>query len=165
MAASRFFFCSQIHHLGSYTSLRLVSYSVQSGNFISNWHAWTYGNEICLNIYYTRKWGGKRLEPFLTIFTSLPPLFSFHSSRKRPSFIMISSRVSTDLSRGRRALRGIENAFVFSEFFNLLDDNFSTMVIRLAKSFKLIVFPLWSNTPIQLFSYWREDCWGTRSES
>lgn len=59
---------------------------------------------MSLNIYYTRKWRGKRLEAFLTIFTSLPPLFSFSSSGKRLSFIMISARASTDLYETRQDL-------------------------------------------------------------
>lgn len=63
-------------------------------------------------IYYTRKWRRKRLEACLTIFTSLSLMFSFSSSRKRQSSVMISSRVSTDLLGDRTALGGwIKNVF------------------------------------------------------
>lgn len=61
---------------------------------------------IGLYIYYTRKWRSKRLEAFPTIFTSLPPMFSFSGSRKRQSSVMIGSRVSTDLLGGRTSLGG-----------------------------------------------------------
>lgn len=105
-------FCSEIHHLESYTVCP-VSHSVQSKDFALNWHAWTYGNEFYLNIYCTRKWRGKRLEAVFTIFTSLPPLFSFHSSRKRLSCVMISSRVSIDLLQDRTALGWIQNIFMW----------------------------------------------------
>ena len=113
MTAFRFFFSSysQIHYLGAshiYMPYWSPSYSLRSGTFCVKLK-WTYGNEMCLNIYYTRKWRGKnlfkqRLEPLLTIFTSLPPLFSFYSSRKRPTYIMISGWVSTDLLQGQKAL-------------------------------------------------------------
>lgn len=81
------------------------------------------------------------------MFTSLPSLFRFYSSRKRPIFIMISRQVSTDLFQGRIVLECVENvALVRGKGHQAFENVTSTVTQRnsvgklsLAQKFKISI--------------------------